>query len=113
MVWGVVYKAVQLQLDRTIALKILFDKFASKRKHLSQFFREAKLSAVLNHPNLVHIFNMGTCQGFYYYAMELVEGENIGDLLHEKQKFPQKEALDIITQAARGLEHLHNFDYRP
>lgn len=107
---GVVYRAMQIELERIVALKILFEKFAAQKKHLNQFFREAKLSATFNHPNLVHIFDMGHEQGFYYYAMELVEGKNVGDYLHEKEKLQQQEALDIITQAGRGLEHMHSFD---
>lgn len=107
---GVVYRALQLELGRYVALKILFQKFVSMKKHLKQFFREAQLSAMLNHPNLVHIFEMGSEQGFFYYSMELVEGTNLGDYLKEKGRFPQEEAMDIITQAGRGLEHIHSFD---
>ncbi|BBM87931.1 serine/threonine protein kinase [Candidatus Uabimicrobium amorphum] len=107
---GIVYRAVQLELERTIALKILFDQFARKKKHLNQFYREARLSAALNHPNLVHIFEVGNDQGFYYYSMELVEGVNLGDRLLEEQKLSQEDALDIITQAGQGLEHIHSFD---
>ena len=107
---GVVYRALQLELNRVVALKILFERFASTPKHLKQFFREARLSAVLNHPNLVHIFEMGTEQGFFYYSMELVEGTNLGDRLKQESKFCQEDALDIIIQAGRGLEHIHSFD---
>lgn len=107
---GIVYRSVQLELERTIALKILFDQFARKKKHLNQFYREARLSAALNHPNLVHIFEVGNDQGFYYYSMELVEGVNLGDRLLEEQKLSQEDALDIITQAGEGLEHIHSFD---
>ncbi len=107
---GVVYKALQLELNRIVALKILFEKFASNKKHLDQFFREARLSGILNHPNLVHIFEMGQDQGFFYYSMELVEGTNFGDYIKEQIKLPQDTALDIITQAARGLEHIHSYD---
>ncbi|WP_372370912.1 serine/threonine protein kinase [Candidatus Uabimicrobium sp. HlEnr_7] len=107
---GIVYRAVQLELERTIALKILFDQFARKKKHLNQFYREARLSAALNHPNLVHIFEVGNDQGFYYYSMELVEGVNLGDRLLEEQKLSQEDALDIIIQAGQGLEHIHSFD---
>lgn len=107
---GVVYRANQIELDRIIALKILFDKFASDKKHLNQFFREARLSAMLNHPNLVHLFDLGRDQGFNYYAMELVEGTNLGDYLKEKEKLQQEEALDLIIQAGMGLEHIHSFE---
>ncbi len=107
---GTVYKALQLEVNRIVALKILFEKFASNKKHLNQFFREARLSATLNHPNLVHIFEMGQDQGFFYYSMELVEGSNFGDYVKEKVRLPQDEALDVIKQAARGLEHIHSYD---
>ncbi|HPY74226.1 MAG: serine/threonine protein kinase [Planctomycetes bacterium] len=109
---GVVYKALQLELNRIVALKIIFEKFASTPRHLKQFFREAKLSADLNHPNLVHIFEMGDEQGFFYYSMELVEGTNFGDYIkeYEGNKLPQEEAMDYMLQAGRGLEHIHNHD---
>ena len=107
---GVVYKALHLELNRTVALKILFEKFASNKKYLKQFFREARLSAMFNHPNLVHLFEMGQEQGFYYYSMELVEGTNFGDYVKEKVKLPQYEAREFIVQAGKGLEHMHAFD---
>ena len=109
---GVMYKALQLELNRIVALKIIFEKFASTPRHLKQFFREAKLSADLNHPNLVHIFEMGDEQGFFYYSMELVEGTNFGDYIkeYEGNKLPQEEAMDYMLQAGRGLEHIHNHD---
>lgn len=107
---GVVYKALQLELNRVVALKIIFEKFASNPKHLKQFFREARLSALLNHPNLVHIFEMGEDQGFFYYSMELVEGTNFGDYVRDQGKLPQEEALDYMIQSGRGLEHIHKFD---
>lgn len=107
---GVVFKARQLKVNRVVALKILFEKFAANKKHLSQFFREARLSAILNHPNLVHIFEMGQDQGFFYYSMELVEGINFGDYIKENKILPPSQALDRILQAARGLEHIHSYD---
>lgn len=107
---GVVFQALQLEVNRKVALKILFEKFASNKKHLSQFFREARLSAILNHPNLVHIFEMGQDQGFFYYSMELVEGFNFGDYIKEKGRLKPMEAMDTILQAARGLEHIHSYD---
>jgi serine/threonine-protein kinase len=107
---GVVYKAKQIELGRVVAVKILFSQFASNKQHLQQFFREAKLASSLNHPNLVHIFDLGDDQDFHYYSMELVEGENLGDLLAEKEKFSQKEAMDYIIQAGEGLKHMHDYD---
>ncbi len=107
---GIVYIALQLELNRKVAFKILFEQFASKRKHLNQFYREARLSAMLNHPNLVHIFEVGTDQGFHYYSMEIVEGVNLGDRLRDEGKFNQEEGLDLIIQAGKGLEHIHSFD---
>ena len=107
---GTVFNALQMELDRRIALKILFDQFASKKKHLNQFYREARLSAMLNHPNLVHIFEVGSDQGYHYYSMELVEGINLGDRLRDEGKLEQEEALDLIIQAGQGLEHINSFN---
>ncbi len=71
---GVVYRARQVSLDRLVALKVLP---ASRQRHgasLERFLREARAAARLNHENVVPVYSHGECDGFYYYAMKLVEG---------------------------------------
>lgn len=71
---GVVYRARQVSLDRPVALKVLP---ASRQRHgasLERFLREARAAARLNHENVVPVYSHGECEGYYYYAMKLVEG---------------------------------------
>lgn len=71
---GVVYRARQVSLDRLVALKVLP---ASRQRHgasLERFLREARAAARLNHENVVPVYSHGECEGYYYYAMKLVEG---------------------------------------
>jgi len=103
---GSVYHARQLSLDRSVAVKVLPPELARNRNFISRFEREAKSLARINHPNILHIYDFGEDQqlGVYFMIMEFVEGRDLGDLLHETYTLGQIEVLDILRQAALGLE---------
>src|SRR5262245_29136676 len=71
---GAVYKARQISMDREVALKILPRRFAANEEYLQRFLREARATAKLNHLNIVAGIDVGHADGYYYFAMELVEG---------------------------------------
>src|SRR5687768_1220538 len=71
---GVVYEAVQLNLSRKVALKVLSEELAARPEFLQRFEREAKAAAALNHPNVVQVHDFGEAQGWRYLIMEYVEG---------------------------------------
>jgi eukaryotic-like serine/threonine-protein kinase len=104
---GTVYKARQKSLDREVALKVLPPKLAQDEIFIQRFFREARAVAKLNHPNIVQGIDVGEASGYFYFAMEFVEGATLKDIIHQRGAMPEKEALDIIEQMSKGLAHAH------
>jgi len=104
---GTVYEARDTALDRTVALKILDPKLAEDPEVVTRFHREARAAARRNHPNLAHIYFVGSLGGLHYFAMEHVPGANLED--HVKAHGPQSPAFaaDVIVQAAHGLAAAH------
>lgn len=78
---GEVYKAEDLQLGRTVAIKVLPEEVASDRERLARFEREARAVAALNHPNIVTLYTVEQAEGVCFYAMELVEGQTLDEIL--------------------------------
>jgi tetratricopeptide (TPR) repeat protein len=104
---GIVYKARDTILDRTVAYKILPANLKEHPAALRNFFREAKSAARLNHPNIVTVYDAGEEAGNYYIAMEFVEGETVKIILTRDSKIPAKAALLIAGQVCRALEYAH------
>jgi hypothetical protein len=102
---GVVYRAVQKSLRREVALKVLAPRWSSHGRFLKRFFREAKLAGSLNHPNVVSAIDVGESNGFHYYAMEYVDGWSVAEMLREDGRIDEEEALDIVLQVAKALDH--------
>jgi formylglycine-generating enzyme required for sulfatase activity/dienelactone hydrolase len=103
---GVVYKAVDLKLKRTVALKFLPPQLADSAELRERFLIEAQAAAALSHPNICVIHEVGEAEGRPYIAMEYVEGETVRDRI-KKGPLEPKEALDIISQVAAGLAEAH------
>ncbi|MCI0343685.1 MAG: bifunctional serine/threonine-protein kinase/formylglycine-generating enzyme family protein [Planctomycetales bacterium] len=102
---GAVFRGTQISLNRPVAVKVIAEAFISNEKYTSRFEREARAVAMLNHPNIVQVFDMGrTEEGLYYITMELIEGRSLGDILKVRKLIPEKEALQIIKKAALGLQ---------
>ncbi len=102
---GAVFRGTQISLNRPVAVKVIAEAFISNEKYTSRFEREARAVAMLNHPNIVQVFDMGrTEEGLYYITMELIEGRSLGDILKVRKIIPEKEALQIIKKAALGLQ---------
>lgn len=111
---GVVYKAQDIKLDRTVALKFLPAHALSNEEDKERFIREAKAAASLNHHNIAHIYEIdetsepgGGKQMFI--AMEFVEGKNLDQILHDKggAPLPIKTAINYTIQIADGLQVAH------
>ena len=103
---GVVYEAVQMDLNRTVALKLISAEAALNSEALARFRREASAIASLNHPNIVDIYEAGEEGGLQYLSMEYLSG---GDLQHFTSAKPlgNREAAEIIRQVAAGVDHAH------
>ena len=103
---GSVYKAHHLKLDLPVALKVLRVDLASSRTQVERLKREAQLAARLNHPNIVRGLDVGESNGFHYFAMEYVDGVTVREFLR-KRPLKEKEALRIVRDVARALDHAH------
>ena len=105
---GAVYKARQMSMDRIVAVKVLSQANAKNQDYRTRFESEARAVARLNHPNIVMGIDAGHSDGFYYFAMEFVDGDTLGQLLMRSGgKLPEREALKYIRQIALALKHAH------
>lgn len=100
---GQVYLANQTSMDRDVALKILNSKNFSNTKLIDRFINEVKLSARLEHPNIVRAYDAGEDDGIYYMAMAYVEGKALDEFLNDKP-FEEAEALRIVKPIAQALK---------
>jgi eukaryotic-like serine/threonine-protein kinase len=103
---GEVYLALDGQLDRTIALKVLPADVALNEERMRRFIQEAKAAAALNHPNIAHIYEVGESEGTHFIAMEHVEGETLREEIHLKRT-PLSKLLKYLAQVAEGLAKAH------
>ncbi len=103
---GVVYKARQKALDRTVAIKMVLAGHLSSPQHLQRFQQEALATARLQHPNIVHIHEVGQFQGRHFFAMQYVDGISLARRI-EQGPIPADEALRLLTIVAQAVDHLH------
>jgi tRNA A-37 threonylcarbamoyl transferase component Bud32 len=103
---GVVYRARQEHLGRTVALKLVTEELARNPEFVERFRREARVMSALQHPNIVAVHEFGFEGSVPYLVMELVEGENLRSLMRERRLAPQK-ALRIVPQVCEALEFAH------
>jgi serine/threonine-protein kinase len=104
---AVVYKATQLSLNRTVAIKILPKRFSENPEYVERFYKEGQAAGKLNHINIVQAIDVGEAGGYHYFVMEFVDGRTVADDLSAGKIFEEKEALDIIIQVAHALAHAH------
>ncbi|MHC5112852.1 MAG: serine/threonine protein kinase [Planctomycetota bacterium] len=102
-----VFLARQLSLDRLVAIKILPKKFSDNEKFIERFYKEGRSAAQLNHPNIVGAYDVGRAGDHHYFVMEYVDGPTIHDRIAKKKLVPEKQAIEIVKQVAKALEHAH------
>ncbi|MGW5334858.1 Stk1 family PASTA domain-containing Ser/Thr kinase [Streptomyces bauhiniae] len=109
-----VYRALDIRLDRVLALKVMHPALAADGAFVDRFIREAKSVARLSHPNVVQVFDQGTDGGYVYLAMEYVAGCTLRDVLRERGALRPRAALDIVEPvlAALGAAHRAGFVHR-
>lgn len=106
---GVVWRAQDPVLGRTVAIKTISASLGSDNENKERFLREARAAAQLNHPNIITVFDFGQADNELYMAMELLEGKDLKELITQGMlTFDQK--LDIMEQVADGLAYAHGRD---
>jgi serine/threonine protein kinase len=104
---GEVYKAIQLSLERTVAIKLLPLEMAKEEAFIARFEKEAAALAALSHPNIVSIVDKGTNENTSYLVMEYVGGPSLRQLLCEKS-LDWVQSVRIILDIARAIDYAHN-----
>jgi serine/threonine protein kinase len=105
---GAVYKADQIALGRTVAVKLLNEELSADAKMIRRFREEATNASRLNHPNCVSIIDYGQSpDGLLYLAMEYVKGPTLTQLLVNENPLAVDRVIDIVVQALAGIEEAH------
>jgi serine/threonine protein kinase/tetratricopeptide (TPR) repeat protein len=103
---GVVFRAWQRSLNRTVALKIIGTGQWATNAHLKRFRREAEAAAKLNHPQIVPVYEVGERDGRCYFTMRFVEGGQLDELVC-RGPIPVRQAVELIVKVARTVHHAH------
>ncbi len=102
-----VYKAVDVVDNKTIAVKILKKEFAESEEFLRRFRNESKAIAVLSHPNIVKIYDVGFSEKIQYIVMEYIDGITLKEYIENERVLSWKDAVHFVTQILRALQHAH------
>jgi len=104
---GVVHRARQISLERDVALKLLWPRFASTAELGPRFEREARLLASLNHPNIVHVYDFGSEGGLLFLTLEFVDGSTLAAHLKDGKGADLIWFLRVLSDVCNGLQKIH------
>ncbi|MFE9631048.1 serine/threonine-protein kinase [Streptomyces sp. NPDC006463] len=107
---AVVYRARDLRLDRTVALKLLAPELARNDTFRQRFAHESRVAAAIEHPNIVPVFEAGEAEGLLYIAMRYVAGQDLRAMLDRTGPLPVGTAARIAGQIASALDAAHDHD---
>jgi len=105
---GAVYKAQHKRMKRVVALKMLPSSATKSADAVKRFQREVEAAAKLSHPNIVTAYDADEAKGVHFLVMEHVDGQDLYALVKDIGPLPVAQAVDCITQAAKGLEYAHS-----
>ena len=105
---GVVYKAFDPQIERTVAIKVISGQRFDNPELRERFFREARAAGQLTHPNIIIVYDLGEEQGQPYLAMEFVDGVTLDVLMRSGEPFPLPQRLSILLDVCEGLAYAHH-----
>src|SRR5213082_1260243 len=103
---GVVYRARQKSLNRTVALKVIGLGHWATEAHVKRFRREAEAAASLDHPSIVPVYEVGERDGSCYFSMKFVEGGQLDELV-KREPMPIRRAVELIAKVARTVHYAH------
>ena len=104
---GIVFKAQQPELGRTVAVKVLSNSLLNNERSIARFLREIRSAAVLNHPNIVVAYDADRVGKSYCLVMEYVSGRSLKALCQERERLPVLWSCECARQAALALGHVH------
>ena len=102
-----VYRGEDLLLERDVAVKFLREPYSSEPEFRERFLHEARAAARLDHPNIVHIYDVGEDDHRPYIVMEMVKGEDLKALIRREAPLPVPKALDLTKQICAGVGNAH------
>jgi len=103
-----IYKADDLAENKTVAVKILKNEFAGSGDFLRRFRNESKAIALLSHPNIVKIFDVGFAESVQFIVMEYIDGITLTEYIAKQGVLKWREALDFVRQILKALQHAHD-----
>jgi predicted Ser/Thr protein kinase len=104
---GEVYKAEDLKLNQTVALKFLPEDFAKDKAALERFYSEVRIARQVSHPNVCRVFDIGEVEGSHFLSMEFIDGDDLSSLLRRIGRLPPDKAVEIARQLCAGLHAIH------
>ena len=103
-----VFRGVDVKLNRTVAIKVLYEQFAADPEFLRRFQQEAKAAAKLSHPSIVNVYDEGQEDNIHYIVMEFVEGYTLKEIIQREGRLPQTEAAQIVYLICDALDTAHS-----
>lgn len=102
-----VYKAIDVMDNKVVAVKILKKEFSESEEFLRRFRNESKAIAVLSHPNIVKIYDVGFSEKIQFIVMEYIDGITLKEYIENEHILSWKDAVHFVTQILRALQHAH------
>ena len=107
-----VYRAVQKDTGKVVAVKVLRKRFSEDPATCDQFIREGEMGAKLRHPNIVPIYEVHSGKKSHFMVMDFIEGRNLREFVRVRKKLSPEEALKFTTDIAAGLTYAAEFGIR-
>src|SRR5881409_2435138 len=104
---GIVYRAKDRRLKRTVAIKLLPPELAFRSEIKTRFLREAETAAQLSHPNIVPIYTVDESEGLVFFVMAYIDGDNLAKRLHDTGVLTTDETRRILREVADALAYAH------
>ena len=104
---GEVYKAEDLKLSQTVALKFLPNDIAKDKTALERFYGEVRTARRVSHPNVCRVFDVGEVNGSHFLSMEFIDGDDLSSLLRRIGRLPPDKAIEIARQLCVGIHAIH------
>jgi serine/threonine-protein kinase len=104
---AVVYKAVQRDLERVVALKVLPPELSRDNSYIARFRQEARSAAQLEHPHIVPIYEIGEAEGAHFIAMKFIPGQTLKELIQQEEAMGLDRIVELLTPIAAALDYAH------